>query len=73
MRRSQTPDRPAQFKGSLRHYHRSATQRQRTWDDWIEGTVAKPRESKNWLPTIGAVFGILALGGIIAALVIELR
>lgn len=77
MKRSLTPDRPSQFTGNLRHYHRTNQQRLRTWDDWVEGTVAKPRDPmgklKKLLRLSGIIVSVLALGGIAAALIIELR
>jgi hypothetical protein len=60
------------FKGNLRHYHRSDTRAKRTWDDWIEGTPTIARPSRNWLKLLGIAFGVLALGGIIVGLMIEL-
>jgi hypothetical protein len=76
MKHSRTPDRPAQFTGTLRRYTSSSPQRQRTWDDWVEGTVAKPRDPigrlKMMLKISGIIGGILALGGIALALFIEL-
>jgi hypothetical protein len=64
-------DENAKFQGSLRHYHRSSTQTQRTWDEWVDGKAAK-QGSTNWLKVVGITVAILALGGVIAGLVIEL-
>ena len=64
-------DENARFQGSLRHYHRSNTQTQRTWDEWVDGKAVK-QGSTNWLKLVGITVAILALGGVIAGLVIEL-
>jgi hypothetical protein len=64
-------DEKARFQGSLRHYHRSNTQEQRTWDEWVDGKAAKP-SSFSWLKIIGITLAVLALGGVIAGLIIEL-
>ena len=64
-------DETARFQGSLRHYHRSNTQTQRTWDEWVDGKAVK-QGSTNWLKVVGITVAILALGGVIAGLVIEL-
>ena len=60
------------FTGNLRHYHRVGAPPQRTWDDWVDGDLAKSRSSKNWLKIIGIVVGALALIGIIVGLVVEM-
>lgn len=73
MKRTHSPEEHARFSGNLRHYHRTGSQTQRSWDDWVEGGAAKPRSSKNWLKIIGIVGGALALSGIIIGLIIEMR
>ena len=60
------------FKGSLRHYHRSGLQQNRTWDEWIDGKSADSKGSVKWLRITVVVLAVLALGGIIAGLFIEL-
>jgi len=72
MKHSPSPDEHSKFSGNLRHYHRSSAQRQRTWDEWVEGPSSKVRTPRNWLKIIGITVGVLALAGIIAGLVIEL-
>lgn len=72
MKRTHPPDENAKFSGNLRHYHRTGAQSQRSWEDWVEGTTAKTRKSRNWLKIIGIVAGTLALSTIIAGLIIEL-
>ncbi len=59
------------FSGSLRHYHRAGSQNQRTWDEWVDG---KPKSGATtpWLKVILIAVAVLALGGIIAGLIIEL-
>lgn len=60
------------FSGHLRHYHHLNTKAPRTWDDWVEGGVAKTSRKKNRLKILGIAVAVLALTGIIAGLVIEL-
>lgn len=60
------------FSGNLRHYHRSGAQTQRSWDDWVDGVSAKRRGSKNWVKIAGISLAVLALGGILVGLAIEL-
>ncbi len=60
------------FSGQLRHYHRSGYQTQRTWDEWVDGKAAKTKSTR-WLTVLVILMGVLALGGIITGLVIELR
>lgn len=72
MKRTHPPDENARFNGSLRHYHRSGAQTQRSWDDWVEGSAAKPKGSRGFGKIIAIVVATLALLGIITGLVIEL-
>ncbi len=72
MKRTLPPNEQARFSGNLRHYHRTGAQTQRSWDDWIEGTSAKARSSRNWPKIIGVTVGCLVLCGIITGLIIEL-
>ncbi len=72
MNKIHPPDENAKFSGSLRHYHRTAAQTQRSWDDWVEGTTAKARSSRSWLKIVGIVGGALILSAIIVGLIIEL-
>lgn len=60
------------FNGSLRHYHRAGAPAQRSWDDWVEGSAIERKSRLNWLKISGITIGLLALGGIITGLVIEL-
>ncbi len=60
------------FNGNLRHYHRSGSKTQRTWDDWVDGPSHKLKSTRNWLKTSAIVVSVLALGGIVAGLVIEM-
>ena len=61
------------FSGHLRHYHRSGTKVQKSWDEWVEGRPPSGRASRNWLKIIGAIVAILALAGIVVGLINELR
>lgn len=72
MKRNLPSEQPDRFNGSLRHYHRSGSQMQRSWDDWVDGDLAKTRRSRNWLKFFGIMLGLLALSGIIAGLLVEL-
>jgi len=65
-------DESSRFSGNLRHYHRSGPGTQRTWDEWVDGKAAKTGSS-NWLKISAVVVALVALGGVIAGLVIELR
>lgn len=62
----------SRFSGALRHYHRTGSQTHRTWDEWVDG---KPKSgaSVNWLKVALITIAVLALGGILVGLVIELR
>ncbi|MGL4400928.1 MAG: hypothetical protein ACRCXD_13745 [Luteolibacter sp.] len=72
MRRDLPSEQSDRFSGKLRHYHRSSKLR-RTWEDWVEGDMAKKRQARNWLKILGITFGCLALGGIVVGLILELR
>ena len=65
-------DDSTRFSGTLRHYHRSNSQPQRTWDEWVDGKSAKSG-STNWLKISVITLALLALAGVIAGLIIELR
>jgi hypothetical protein len=73
MKRTHPPDENARFSGSLRHYHRSGAQTQRSWDDWVEGSAGKRQEPKKLGKLLGIILGTVALLGIITGLIIELR
>ncbi len=72
MKHTHSTETQTKFSGGMRHYHRSGAQAKRSWDDWVEGTTAKPKGNVNWLKIVGIVGGVLALGGIITGLVIEM-
>ncbi len=72
MKRTLPPEGHSKFSGNLRHYHRSSAQKPRTRDEWVKGPSSKPRHSRNWHKIIGIIVGLLALGGIITGLIIEL-
>ena len=72
MKRSSATHEPPRFSGNLRHYHRAGCQQKRSWDDWVEGVPVIEHRSRNWAKIIAIGIGILALGGIIVGLVVEL-
>lgn len=72
MKKAQPSQNQGKFSGNLRHYHRSGSQNQSTWDDWVDGPSVKKKKSHNWLKISVAVFGILALVGIAVGLWIEM-
>jgi len=64
------------FKGSLRLHHRGGPAVHRSWDEWITGKPPKPARKakrKKLVNLLIVVISVLVLGGIIAALIIELR
>jgi hypothetical protein len=73
MKRPTPLDDSSRFRGQLRHYHRSGVSQRRTWDEWVEGEEAKPGIWIKVLKIAGFVLALLALGAIIAGLVISLR
>ena len=62
----------SRFSGNLRHYHRSGPGTHRTWDEWVDGKSAKPGSTR-WVKISVVIVALLALGGVVAGLVIELR
>ena len=76
MKRLQPRDEQDRFKGSLRLHHRGGPAVHRTWDEWITGEPAKRARKfnrKKWINVLIVVISVLALGTIIAGLIIELR
>jgi hypothetical protein len=61
------------FSGSVRHYHRGGAKPQRSWDEWVDGDLARSGRARNWPKVIGIILGVLALVGIIVGLMVELR
>ena len=66
-------DDEARFSGHLRHYHRSGSKRQKSWDEWVDGKASNHDASKKWLKILGALIALVALAGIVTGLIIELR
>lgn len=60
------------FRGGVRHYHRAGTRRS-SWDQWIDGEARRRRPGRNWLKILAIVAALVALGGIVAGLIVELR
>lgn len=73
MRRSHLKDEQTRFSGGVRHYHRSGSRSTRSWDEWVDGAGRKRGNSLSFLKILGIFLAILALGGIIVGLIIELR
>lgn len=73
MRRPIPLDDGFRFNAQIRHYHRSGLSQRRTWDEWVDGENAKPGVWIQVLKIAGLVLALLALGAIIAGLVISLR
>lgn len=73
MKKTYSPEGVTKFSGNLRHYHRTSLPTTRSWDDWVNGTPLQAKPSRNWLKITSIAVGVLALGGIITGLVIELR
>jgi hypothetical protein len=73
MKPFKSPDEQTRFRGPLRHYHRSASNTQKTWDEWADGTAANTNPARRWLKIGAVVIATLGLATIIAALIIELR
>lgn len=67
------PDEQARFRGPLRHYHRTGTKPEKSWDEWIDGTPPKTGSSGRRWKFAGVIVAILALAAIVAGLIIELR
>lgn len=65
-------DENSRFSGHLRHYHRTGAQSHRTWEEWIDGKPGVAAKSAKWLKIGAVAAALLALGGIIAGLIIEL-
>lgn len=74
MKPSTPHDGKPRFKGPMRHYHRAGAPPERGWSEWIDGRHGpSPGRSRRAWKIIGILLALLALGGIIAGLIIELR
>jgi hypothetical protein len=73
--RAQPPQRDpnSRFRGRLRHYHRSGVRKNQSWEEWVYGSRARTLSLRKWLRIAGVLIALLALGGIIVGLFIELR
>ncbi len=65
-------DDDSRFAGRLRHYHRSNTQPNRSWDDWVDGRPARVSRIP-WLRGIMIAVALIALLAVMTGLFIELR
>jgi hypothetical protein len=72
MNRPHSPEDKSRFNASVRHYHRAGNPKQRSWDDWVDSAHSDRSSSKNWFKIVGLTLAVLALGGIVTGLIIEL-
>lgn len=72
MKRLSNLDDQNRFSGNLRHYHRSRTQHERSWDEWIDGHAARPKQIRKWLKAGFVITAVLALAAILVGLFIEM-
>ncbi|MCX8496210.1 MAG: hypothetical protein ORN51_08520 [Akkermansiaceae bacterium] len=73
MKKSASSTEKIQYKGSLRHYHRSNTKQKRSWDEWVDGPGASKLKPLNLLKIAFVSLGVIALIAVIGGLIIELR
>jgi len=73
MRNSPLKDQHSRFSGGVRHYHRSGGAPRPSWDEWVDGPGTKKIGTLRLLKILGVVLALLALGGIIVGLYVELR
>ena len=73
MRRPNPVNEKSRFSGQIRHYHRAGTGVRRSWEEWVDGEGAKPAKWGKFLSVAGVALLLLAVGTIIAGLVITLR
>lgn len=66
-------DENSRFRGSVRHYHRAASTTEKNWDQWVNGSAAGVKISRNWPKILLITIGVIALAAIIIGLFIELR
>ncbi|MCU0748757.1 MAG: hypothetical protein MUF13_04335 [Akkermansiaceae bacterium] len=66
-------DETSRFQGSLRHYHRSVSQSNRTWDEWVDGKSTGRKPAVYWVKLIATIAAVLTLAAVVAGLFIELR
>jgi len=73
MRNNPVKDDQSRFSGGVRHYHRAGAPMRPSWDEWVDGGGRKKIGTLRLLKILGIILALLALGGIIAGLFIELR
>jgi hypothetical protein len=66
------PKTGSRFSSTQRYYHRTGSNNERSWDDWVAGAAPRARRPKNRLKIIGIVAAALALVAVLAGLVNEL-
>ncbi len=72
MKHAPTKDEQLRFRPSLRHYHRSGSRQNRSWEEWIDGETKSVAGGK-WLKVTVLAVAVIGLLGILAGLFIELR
>ena len=73
MKRLPASSEESRFTGALRHYHRSGSPSQRTWEEWVDGKITPSGERSNkWMKVAVILLSLLGLGGIIVGLIVEL-
>ncbi|MEI6655210.1 MAG: hypothetical protein WCP45_10610 [Verrucomicrobiota bacterium] len=72
MKRLQANSGSPRYSGGMRASHR-ATSRNETWDEWVNGEMPPALPRKNWLKIGLVILALLALAGIMVALVLEMR
>jgi hypothetical protein len=63
----------SRFSGPLRHYHRTNTKAEKSWEEWIEGKPPSQKTGTRWWIVVLAIFGLIALAAIAIGLFIEMR
>jgi len=66
-------DEASRFQGSLRHYHRSVSQHNRTWEEWIDGRAATRKPPTYWLKLTVTILATIILVAVIIGLYVELQ
>ncbi|RPJ34627.1 MAG: hypothetical protein EHM17_05985 [Verrucomicrobiaceae bacterium] len=73
MKRPHPLNEGARFSGQLRYYHRSGVKDRRTWEEWVDNKGTQSGSLRKWLKIAVIALALLALGAIVAALVIAFQ